>query len=309
VKNALEVSFAMLFVFVFVAGCSFNGPQDEASSIITDLSPTSSKDEKMIELIKSHLDILAENDSVYYLDGIDTINSNLFNEIVAFGEDALPFLEWITDRSNKSAGDYRNVSGYEDPNAKIGQRIWAVHAIYAIKPEVYDLSYPSPDGKYTAKLIVDWLGSFFNHGRSFNSIQIIERPANKMIYATEMSHVVGIGGLISPDVNWSADSRFAVIDCCGRRSGSVMAIDIESKNYICLPGAEEMINYAYPEEDADSILLVPRFWFHFEGWESEESVKIGFDVGIIEEDGDFMGWYTYDLAERKTLHTEYSFYN
>ncbi|MGL5434025.1 MAG: hypothetical protein ACRDBO_01325 [Lachnospiraceae bacterium] len=257
-----------------------------------DLANKQVAEENMTLLIKSNLDALAEKYPQAIFEETGTLEYNELYGIVALGEKALPFLGLIADISE-------NISWY--PDIKIEQRLWAVQAIYAINPEIYDLSFISPDGKYTIKLPVESFESFFNYGRSYNDVQIIENFTNKIVYTTTMNKAFNIGGLFSPKLNWSTNSKFAIIDCCGRRSGSVMAIDIQAKDYICLPGKEDAINYAFPGEDIDSILTVPRCWFSFNSWVSDEIVKIEFYVSIINEDEELSGWYTYDLNQRKII--------
>ena len=278
-------------------------PPSEPLPETTTPSPEVSPEEEMKALILSHLDILAENEPDQLLDKGETIHNALFDEIVALGKDALPFLELIADRS------YAGISGYEDPNGMYYQRKWAVHAIYEIKPEVYDLSFPSLDGRYTARIKVESFHSIFNYGPTFNDIQIVENSVNEVIHATKMENNVNFYGCFYTNLNWSADSRYAVIDCEGQRSGSVMAIDTYSKCDIHLPGAEEAVNHVFPGEDIYYFLVVPRVWFYFENWETDETVKIKYYIGVTENNGekDFYGWYTYDLTKREIVEFEYSF--
>lgn len=275
----------------FTSAATQDPTSDAIQTSIPTTTPTVTPTPNDIKLqVKAYLEKLAENNPEELSIEIDTTKSSEFNQIVALGEDALPYLEIIADRSNE------NVNWF--PKIEFEHRLWAVHAIYAINPEVYDLSFLSPDGKYTARLIVNSLSSFYNHGISFNDVHIVENSTNKIIYTTEMNNSYHLGGLFFPEANWSADSKFVIIDCCGRRSGTVMAIDIIAKNYICLPAADEAINRVYPGEDAESLISVPRLWFNFESWETEEIVKIDFTVSVInKEDEGFSGWYTFDLVK------------
>ena len=86
-----------------------------------------------------------------------------------------------------------------------------------------------------------------------------------------------------------------------------MALDIQAKKYIHLPGAEEAIKHAFPGEDANTLLLVPRFGFSFDKWESDTVVKISYNVREIADEKNFSGWYTYDLVQGKVLQMEHSF--
>jgi len=302
-KKASIFLCVLCFVSILFTGCNSAEKKDgdEASPQTTESTTEDSTENNTITIIRHNLDILAENDPNELMSETGIINNNLFDEIVAFGEEALPFLESITDRSNTS------VDGYEDPGAKIEQRMWAVYVIYTIIPETYDLFFVSPDDKYTVRIIVDSLESFFNHGPSYNNIKVTKNVENELAYETKMEYDDNMGGIFSPDVNWSADSRFAVVDCTGRRSGSAMVLDMQEKSDINLPGVEEAINHAFPGKDVDSLLLTPRFWFSFEAWESDTVVKISYHVGEIADGKNFSGWYTYDLVQRKVLQMEHSF--
>ncbi len=308
-KKVLIFSFVLFFILAVFTGCdnvdikNYTLPPTTSESVIempttTLLEPENLPNNNIAALIKYNLEALTQNDPIKILDETGFLDIELFNEIVALGEDALPYLLMLTDKS------YEEISWFS--NIEFEHRIWAVHAIYAIKPETYDLFFPSPDNKYTARVIVDSFRSFFNHGRSFNDIYIIENSTNKIVYKTDMKNDFTVG-VFYPDVSWSADNRFAVINCCGRRSGNTMAIDMKSKYNIYLPGAKEMINHVFPGEDADDLLITPRTWISPESWETEKIIKIEFIIMVIKDGKDFSGWYTYDLTQKKILKIEFSF--
>jgi len=299
--------FALLITILFIASCAKSGDvatSDEPAETMTEATAAYNKIET---LIRKNLDLLAKDEPDAYDLEPGTIDNKFFNEIVAFGEDALPLLKLIANR------DYYELEGYEEPNEKREQRWWAVQAIYAIKPDIYDLIFPSSDKKYTAKVKVNSFNSIFNHGISFNDIHIIEYATNKIIYKTDMSKTFHIGGLFWPAAIWSSDNRFVVIECCGRRSGTVMAIDMLLKKDIILPEAKEAMEIVFKNEKIKPEINVPRYWFSFDKWESEKIVKIKYGVGEIfngEYDVDnknFHGWYTYDLVKKEIVNFDYTF--
>ena len=95
-----------------------------------------------ISTISESLDILLADynvfdDEQYYIDA----RPEAFAAIVALGEDAIPYLD------NISIGFVPYDSSVENY-----RRIMAMAAKYAIKPELYDLVYTSPDGRAQLKL-------------------------------------------------------------------------------------------------------------------------------------------------------------
>ena len=83
-----------------------------------------------------------------------------------------------------------------------------------------------------------------------------------------------------------------------------MAIDVQSKSYILLPFMEELIDYVFSEEEDKPEILVPRSWFKFDGWESENVVKITYNVGYDVNNKNFEDFYTYDLIQKKIVDLE-----
>jgi len=267
-----------------------------ASETTLEISP----EDEMIESIKVNLDILAKNDPDDLVEENGIIDDVLFDEIVAYGEDALPFLKEIADRS------VTDIKGYEDPNEKIEQRRWAVHAIYKTDPDFYDIIVPSPNGKYSLKIPVDSFWGVFNRGQDYKDITLIEISSNKIILSSEMKNYFE-EGVLYPKVNWSEDSRFVVIDCSGRHCGEVQAIDVQAMRNLFLPGIYDILEYIFPTEEMRPLDPAIRFWFEFKDWESERIAKIDF-VGITVKDRtDISGWYTYDLLEEKILDLDYEF--
>jgi len=259
------------------------------------------EEEPIVTLIKLKLDILAQNEPAEHHNDKSIIDNDTFKEIVALGEEALGTLELIADRS------YTQIKGYEKSSDKKRQRLWAVHAIYEINPEKYDLFFPSQNDKYTVRLLADSFDSIFNHGVRYNDVWIIENATNKVIYKTDLSKAFTLGGLFYLEVAWSSDNRYAVIECQGRRSGSVMVVDLNKKSDIYLPCVEEVIDHVFPGKDVDSVIVAMRSWFTFESWESNNVVKISFSVGMLEEEKMLFGFYTYDFEKRKILNLEYDF--
>jgi len=132
----------------------------------------------------------------------------------------------------------------------------------------------------------------------------METASSKILFTADMSKAATLGGLFLPTVNWSADSRFALIDCNGRRSGSVMALDMQKRSDFCLPETDETLGHFFPDEDAAKLIQVPRSWFTFDSWESNTLVWIHFDIGMLEDYKTFSDRYCYDLAQRKVVKYE-----
>lgn len=253
-------------------------------------------------VLKENLNILAQRNPDSDSFEAETLEDSAFEEIVGLGDGALPFLQMITQRREAEAEVWLGVL----PGHAAGYA--AVLAEYAIDPSIYDLSFPSPDGRYTAAVMVDSFISFYNHGASYNDIFIADNASGEYVCRTEAKQTFFTGGLFDVKVNWSADSRFAVISCPGRRSGSTMAVDVQEKMFFCLPEAQDAVDYVYPGSDAKTLIQPARYWFDFEKWESEHVAVITFLVSVIDDGrGDFSGRYTYNIMTKEILDFEYDF--
>ena len=280
-KKLISILCALLLILTVAAGCSRGKSEEQIKAII-----------------KSNLDILAQDNPYEIIEKTSDINSELFDEIVALGEDALPFLELIADRGSGEISWF--------PDVEFEHRLWAVYAIYAIKPENYDMFSPSPDGEYTARLKVESFRSFYNYGQNFNVAQIINNATGEIVCEADMNDMVNHSAIFHPKILWSPNSDFAIIECNGQRWGNAIAINVQTKDVLVLPDEEAIINHVFPGENYELILSVPRFWFWFDSWKSDEIVKISYNVGVIMDNQDLKGWYTYDLTQRKILDIEYS---
>jgi len=303
-KKFISILCALVLVLAVATGCerSKNGTNRGKITVLIKSKMEAfiqNNPAEIIALIKTNFDILAESNLEEIQGNAGEINSELFDEIVALGEKALPFLERITNWTDEEISWY--------PGLEFEHRLLAVHAIYAIKPEKYDILSLSPNGEYTAQVAVASFAMFYNHGQNFNIVQIVKNATGEIVCEADMTNVVGYGGIYDAAISWSADNKFAVIECSGRRWGSAIAINVQTKDCARLPGEEEMIAYVFPGENYGSLISVPRFWFEVDSWENKSVVKISYILGEITNNREFSGWYTYDLNQGKILEIDYCF--
>ncbi len=121
-----------------------------------------------------------------------------FEAIIALGEEALPYLK-AAAKETKSESERRKM---------------AMAAAYAIKPELYDEVYHSPDGKYSLVLRVD---SFFNSAwhkdqvTSYDRADIIDTSDGAILKSVELSES-GFGVFENISVEWSSDSASVTLE-------------------------------------------------------------------------------------------------
>ena len=130
-----------------------------AAQSATDTEPPPVRDETA-DFIDALLDSMLDgiNDAHEFAGKIGWTDSrpDEFNSIVALGETALPYLEVIT-KNTEFSNYFRSMT--------------ATFARHAIKPELYDLVFPSPDGKYEVRAsICDFRIIGYSAGGDFYNI-------------------------------------------------------------------------------------------------------------------------------------------
>jgi len=162
-RNISKLLCALLCLVICAAGCSLGNDGGETTAATTAESTAATTtatttaattaDDGIPALLKTNLDALAEKDPDELLRAQDKTARQPFDAIVALGEKALPYLEALADAEADDPSWF--------PDISIAQRVWALNAIYAIKPETYDLIFPSPDGKYSVRLLVASFASYY----------------------------------------------------------------------------------------------------------------------------------------------------
>ena len=180
----------------------------------------------VINKIDYFLSVLLEEieDEYTEQDYIDA-HPEAFENIVALGEDALPYLTEIAGQieTAKCCDAYTR-------SAVAGA------IAHRIKPELYDSSYPSPDGKYT-----------LTASAAFSSYIDVDYRMKPWLFYTSMCVTDTETGAVAASmegnfydlsVKWSPDSRYAAVQEMKkeeRYSNTVMAFDISKEAVLPIP--------------------------------------------------------------------------
>ncbi|MCI8388618.1 MAG: hypothetical protein HFE63_09160 [Clostridiales bacterium] len=246
-----------------------------------------------IALIDKKLDIIVSDLNAITVNEYIEAHQAAFDEIVALGEDALPYLESIA----KEIG----VCGWY--SIGMCRAYIATAAIYAIKPETYETEYPSPDGKYTFKgnfSIGDADCSKYNNytGIPYKSISIIENETGE-----EYKDFVGNFSNIS--VEWSPDSKYVAFTTGNAVDYSnVFVFDMEhgKTNYMSFEKITKYVEVLTSQKINNDM-----YWLSLDEWLPNDEVRISIKFCI---DGDTSGepvngWYIYNLATKRVTSTSF----
>lgn len=129
-------------------------------------------------------------------------------------------------------------------------------ARYAIQPALYDLAFPSPDGKYILKAIVfSFVPLCYSTRRGilYRNVQFIESLSGAVLWTREINQCHCDTEV---EAYWSADSRHAAINQTNQHLDTVSSLNTKfpSLYWIDLPGLEEV--KALADED-DRIYFNP----------------------------------------------------
>jgi len=172
----------------------------------------------------------------------------------------------------------------------------ARYAQYIIKPELYDLVFPSPDGRYAVKASVY---SFLNCGINVSGIDYYNI---KLVDCTTDSDVIVLDGFDNNiEVEWSSDSRYAAMSHGqGRYFYMTDVFNVADANFITLPYDEIAVTISNELGISfDNVL------FYFNEWSTEDRIKIKMALGsnYIQT---VNGWYIYDLVEKEIVDSEFN---
>ena len=215
-----------------------------------------------------------------------------FARIAALGEGALPYLDEIMSDPEILKPDDLDYVGPMD------YRLWslAIWAKYVIKPELYDLSFPSPDGKYAVKAsLYSVMNATVHYIFSYYNLRVVELEADSIVY------ISNLWGYENIKVEWSPDSLYAAISSgWPRYFYETDVFDVRNGNYLTLPNTDETSEIT--GRDMRSFLDhggMANVGFYFDGWVAEDKIKIAIHFRL-NDDGD-IGWYIFDLTEQKVI--------
>lgn len=214
-----------------------------------------------------------------------------FAEIVALGDEALPYLEELL----KYLIGY--ISSYRGEPYKSYRCLITMAAAYAIKPELYDLEYPSPDGKYILKASINNFAGAMDPFNGINyNVNIIESETGLVYITTDE-----IYNKVDMKIKWSPDSRYATISKGYRHYYCRTDIfDIENAKFIVLPDKkeiEDILGIKLSYYDSEKNITFNYVHFYFGEWGTEDKIKIRIMLSSFYGGGVGDGWYIYDLRK------------
>ncbi|MDD2269018.1 MAG: hypothetical protein PHY15_05640 [Eubacteriales bacterium] len=256
---------------------------DETSSeTSSETSPEESTD-SMVSLVNGYLDVI--------LDGVERLDFGSYkNEaglavdypeetaaLVALGEEAFLILDDITATTDV-----------------LTRRAFAEYIKYIIKPELYDLDYPSPDGKYSIKgsvytfLYTGW------SAKIFNNIRLVDNTTNSVLAVSDIyDNEIG--------VNWSENNKYVAIThgYVSRYYSTTDVFDIQNSKFIKLPSYKDIgkiLNIELMYYNHKSVR------FNFSEWLPDDKVKILISIYFSSfSEEPFVDYLTYDLKALKIV--------
>lgn len=197
----------------------------------TDVTETDVLIEEMIADIDINLSRLANSVTkpTHEKMCVNTLPS-AFQEIISYGEDALPYLLEIADAHTEYYG--------VDDKAYL-RCVLACYAAYRIKPSLYQCNLPSPDGKYILELNpVMFITMGDPHIGMMYQIRFLKADTGEELVST---------GKISSSavLTWSDNNRFAIF--CDRQhdwnTNSTVTVYDTERNRIFLVNTPYMLEY------------------------------------------------------------------
>ncbi|MCL2159355.1 MAG: hypothetical protein FWH48_08110 [Oscillospiraceae bacterium] len=242
--------------------------------------------DNLAEFINKNLDVILPDDfTVASFELIDA-HPDEFAEIVKLGEASLPYLDEIIENSRGS------------------RMLMAMYVQYTIRPELYDLVFLSPDGKYAVKASLV-LSYFFwpQEIRHYDDIKIIECSTGSVIAASDIV-------TRNIEVEWSPDNRYAALS--HGISGyfrETAIIDVPGADFIFLPDAQEvkqLIAEKATPEQIDLLNYLERYIFVLEKWVAgdEAKIAIAFSFTAHAFRKVLLGRYIYDLSKKEVTSIE-----
>ena len=245
-------------------------------------------------VINENLDILlTDSDGYYSVKEFIDVYPEAFENIVALGEAALPYLEKIGDQ-------YQYIGGDTSGNNRC---FLAKAAEYVIKPDLYDIVFPSPDEKYsiiTARKDYSILADVF---QDYDNIRLLNCLTGLTEEIFDRSDIC----IRNIYVEWSSDSQYAAISFgFTGYSRDIIVADVKNKKFHILPSIDEIKRIISDENlsvDYDYLESSYKYIFFLDDWlDSEEDyIQITFTFTNPNFSEAIIGQYLYDLAENKIL--------
>ena len=253
-------------------------------------------DEEIRQIVDENLDILTKDSELWDSDKeLIAAHPEAFEKIIALGESAVEYLEEIGN-------------GYKQDAVPENNRCFIAKAAeYIIDPDLYDLTFASPDGRYELKANVysfDGLNNMFV-GMEYK-LCVVESGTNAVLAAAPSFF------LSSPDfrVNWTPDSRYVTIEQVGKYNYKYTSgFSAENWNYFVLPDTVDLENLlgcglsAYAPESEYGLNDTD---FSFKT-ESDGILKVSLRLSDMSGAYIDAGWYLFDTVKEEVIEARFEF--
>ncbi len=282
--------------FVGVTPVGYTLP-DSISVKINGKDDNDTFDADIVSIIDQNLDIIMEG-SDDFIEEQDYVNARpeAFENIVALGEDALPYLEKLTG----------NIGLY-DTSIENKRHIIAAYLSYLIKPELYDISYPSPDGKYEIRAVVE---SFFTLYDPFTGVSymlhLVDNSDGSVIATASGAYSLANASGESL-ISWSLDSKYAMFEDSYRHMYTNIIL-FDTTNSSCHTlydegGLETFAKRDFSYTSPDGTVW-DRVHCNFAEW-GEDSLKITLSLASAAGGRLTFGSYVYEIPTKHAQRLEY----
>ena len=241
-------------------------------------------DENLAILVPDGSTLLTEEQ---YIDA----NPGAFETIVSYEESALPYLTELADRYT-----------FYDNSAENMRCIMAKYAAYTIHPSLYDLVYPSPDGKHSATFSpTSFAGGLDPFMGTQYSLTVLDTETGTVIVSAGDIYFPtgGSESAQTPHIVWSPDGNYALFAQNYRHAiTSLYVVDTEKAEYYDLPHKAELEavlqkNLAYYDTETDAIF--DNLHLSLGTW-GDGTVTLKMTLSHAVGGSADIGEYTYDLA-------------
>lgn len=257
-----------------------------------DAADTSFSTDEIAAIVDENLDILMTDSDGYYSEKeFISAHPDAFDNIIALGNAALPYLKEIGKRYNFIGEDTSDNS----------RCFMAKAAEYVIDPDIYDRVFPSPNGQYK---IIATVNSFFDLTDPFQGIKynlnMIKSETNEVLAIADRPYQLYSDLFADANIQWSPDGRYASLKDSYRNMYTYIYIfDAVNSAFYSLPRESEIeatIGKKLEYTDGNGRFL-DRLHCLIEKWEATD-VKVRIVLSDSSSEGAVVGWYLYDLEKQ-----------
>ncbi len=205
--------------------------------------------------VSEQLDILMNVPNAYSAKDYIDVHPEAYDAIVSLGDAALPYLKQIVD---------------ETPRRMLYRIRMAQTLAHAIDPDLYDTVSISPDG--TVQLAIDADDFFYTSAETgifYKDVMLTDAASGEVLANAETELIC------HPDISWSPDSRYAVINHGHLKygGGTPIVIDTEKKTISPVSGILDAVAAACGIESVELYSIFTKTM----PWESD-GIRISFHI-------------------------------